>query len=356
MKKLLTTLLVLLAFNSTAYDPNSFKDVISRLLNGEMSLNDYGDMNQQYQFEFDVWNEILNFDGIYGGNVDMLSRSGDGNVVGNGGGMSEGTFEYSYQILGRVVEDCLRDPYCLDEEHEYQLLRGVRDVFQQNIKMNNYIIFLDSEVHQNFFDDVNGRGPRTAMTGSKPMMPVFINTAHLYDALGAPRWDVGRSISLLVHELGHQTGELNDRYLDKIGQKVRRFLEADKTTLENKVNEDIVRVWMRNGERPSEQFELGVFWGGEERNLRDEVISNIKCPRGFDLDNYSFSNLHWDHLRYDDADGYVVPITLWMNLRCINHEKGLVAEYENLDYKILLSKGKNKSDEELKVNYFIERL
>jgi hypothetical protein len=348
-KSIITVIVFLLTFNLNAFDNYEHKKLFERILKGEYQLDSIDDFN--------IWDDFLFMDGVYGAfNPLEIYGSGDGNVVGNGGGMSEGTFEYSFQILGRVIKDCLQDQYCLDEQHEYDLLKNIYSVHQQNMTMKNYLIFVDGEVHKSFFDEGNGRGPRTALTGSKSMLPIFINTSHLYDALGAPRWDVGKSISILVHELGHQAGNPDHRYLDKVGQKVKRFLEADKTTLESKVNDEVVRVWMRNGQNPTEQFELGVFWDGEEKNIRDEVLNNIKCPREFDLDKFSFSNLHWDHLRYDDQDGYVVPITLWMNLRCINHSKGLVAEYENLEYKILLSRGKSQKDKALSVKYFIERL
>ena len=284
---------------------------------------------------------------------DMNSATNGGDIIGNGGGLAEGTFEYAYQILASVLRDCLDSGYCVEDSRDVEILSKIRTITKQNIQNSQYLIFLSGEDYGNLFEDKSSGEIRTAVTSLRPQNPIFINTNHLYDEKnGKSNWSVASAISLLVHEVGHQTGTTDHVYLDRLGQKVRRFFEIDTTSIEQHFAENEAKVFIWRSSEKNYKFDIFFFWNDMRFDLRNYRVESRLCPEGFDVTDINFSNLHWERTSFSKRDGrYIVPFSVWAKGHCVNHVTSQSVLFDfDLDFMVNTESSDGSKDFEVLLN------
>jgi predicted Zn-dependent protease with MMP-like domain len=298
---------------------------------GEWTVLNPDSLQFTFSSDFDL-EDLLN--GDFGG---LNSGSGGGEIIGNGGGLAEGTFEYAYQILASVLKDCIDSGYCVETSKDLELLTEIREITKKNIQNSQYLIFLSGEDYSNLFVDVSSGEVRTAVTGLKPQSPIFINTNHLYDEKTAiSSWSVASAISLLVHEVGHHTGTTDHVYLDRLGQKVRRFFEIDTTSIEQHLSANEAKVFIWRSSEKNYKFDIFFFWNDMRFDLRNYRVESRLCPEGFDVADVDFSNLHWKRTNFNKENGrFTIPFLVWAKGQCVNPVTSQSVEFDyDLNFKV----------------------
>lgn len=298
---------------------------------GEWTVLNPDSLTFNFSSDFDL-EDLLN--GDFGG---LNSGSNGGEIIGNGGGIAEGTFEYAYQILASVLKDCIDSGYCVEDAKDLELLTEIRDIAKQNVQNSQYLIFLSGEDYMSLFEDKSSGEIRTAVTGLKPQSPIFINTNHLYDEKTAvSSWSVASAISLLVHEVGHHTGTSDHVYLDRLGQKVRRFFEIDTTSIEQTFSSNEAKVFIWRSSEKSYKFDIFFFWNEMRFDLRNYRVESRLCPENFDVTEIEFSNLHWKRTSFNKVDGrFIVPFSVWAKGHCVNMVTSQSIQFDyDLNFKV----------------------
>lgn len=133
-----------------------------------------------------------------------------GDEVGNGSGLYENRTSYVFNSLDQFISQALI----------YGELNSFDTDFLQNIIVNFKAISKETKITFKKEDEsflIDGEY-RIAMTGEDLSSKIIFNIDKLY--LIPPIELTQTLISILVHELGHKTGEHNHFYLDYIGGKV----------------------------------------------------------------------------------------------------------------------------------------
>ena len=151
-----------------------------------------------------------------------------GDEANNGGGAGEATISYVYERLDYFVGPCLGNRACLADPARRDLLERVL-----RLPRTGGLEF-HSESREPGFFMLDG-AVRAAKTSLTPGAVIYVNRDLLYAKNAQGAWaalDTGAAVAILVHELGHQTGEPDHDRLDRLGAEVRAFLSRSMQTAE----------------------------------------------------------------------------------------------------------------------------
>lgn len=144
-----------------------------------------------------------------------------GGYVGNGGGLAEQNFNYAYTALPRTIESTIFTRKDLFNQDELELLAEIKAIALKNASNEDRLTFVSGKDFPDLFKTGPAEHHRIAVTGDSETSEIFINTDLLYSSEGASLLDLGTQSAILVHEIGHQAGELNHQKLDILGSKIR---------------------------------------------------------------------------------------------------------------------------------------
>jgi len=153
-------------------------------------------------------------------------ESGGGVIVGNGAGFAEGLFQQSYQSLPLILENIRLIQNEVLSKNEIELLIKIQTIAAGNSNKKDRLIFLSEKENPNFFNTTEIEVHRFAKTFTNSDSPIFINTDWLYTETGK-NLSHATVIALLVHEIGHQAGEMDHNALDFLGAKVKNYSNSE---------------------------------------------------------------------------------------------------------------------------------
>ena len=147
-----------------------------------------------------------------------------GGYVGNGGGLAEQNFNYAYTAIPRSIDGVLFTRPDSFNSLETELLLAIKDIVLKNSSRADRLVFISGKDYPAFFKTGPTEHHRIAVTGDSPEASIYVNTDLLYDFDGQQTTDLGTKFAILIHELGHQAGEMNHQRLDILGSKVRDYI------------------------------------------------------------------------------------------------------------------------------------
>lgn len=152
-----------------------------------------------------------------------------GDIVGNGGGLSENNILYAFLHMKPMLESCVYTKGCGLTYPERDLLEKIYQNFDDELAGPG-VRFASSKEQPDLFEVDDNGVTRTAVTGDSVGSPIYFNLERLYPIVnGEPQYvDVLTAVGFLVHELGHHHGVKDHTYLDRLGGKVRDFLGSQR--------------------------------------------------------------------------------------------------------------------------------
>ncbi len=186
--------------------------------------------------------------------------------------------------------------------------------------MEFLIIPLRERDQPGFFDTAYGQAHRIAKTGLTPDTPIYFNTDLLYKS-GQPALDFQAITALLIHELGHQTGNPNHAALDSLGSKVRLPLDSPIKPLTYQDRNLDITITAINYITNSGRADLYINDGHALKSLSKYVIAAAQCPGGpsnIPL-GWKIENAHWENVPSREEGAKIsLPFEAWINIQCID--------------------------------------
>lgn len=264
-----------------------------------------------------------------------------GSVVGNGAGLVENNFQYSYSMIPTLISACFASPQCSLNASERSLLNSIQEIATANASNQARLNFIGGGDALGFFDTGLIEKHRIAKTGLTRNDVIYVNSDMLYDAEGKPRLDYPSIISILVHEIGHQSGEVDHAVLDILGAKIRT-LAYDKTNPYSirMENGDEIIVTILNSDVPIHMTEFYFSWQGVGSTKATSRLTNdLTCSNqnsrlaGIELTNGAFFLTRpLSNVTISD-----VGFSVWARLFCYTKDKSTVA-IENYSIRAKLKK------------------
>lgn len=259
-----------------------------------------------------------------------VRSNGGGVIVGNGAGSMENHFQYAYQSLATLSLNCLKNTSCHLGPEELDTLENIKSIVLLNINKRDRIIFLSEKQNPGFFTTGESEENRIAKTGLTPEAPIYVNTDLLYEN-GKPALSYKRIIALLIHELGHQAGNLDHAYLDVLGIKLAQFSEIQTAYHSFKVSEysgdDEILFTLTNFDYPEKNVQL--LFKARNQNISDfsnALISSVSCS---DKDGtYKGMTASNGHYTFDKNNNLF--FIAWLKVYCLDQEGNTKISTHNL--------------------------
>ncbi|CAN5590549.1 hypothetical protein BH10BDE1_BH10BDE1_34820 [soil metagenome] len=264
-----------------------------------------------------------------------------GSVVGNGAGLVENNFQYSYSMIPALISACFASTQCPLTESEKTLLSSIREIAVDNASNPDRLSFMTGGDQRGFFDTGISEKHRIAKTGLNRDEVIFVNSDLLYDEAGKPRLDYPSIISILVHEIGHQAGEPDHAALDILGAKIRT-LAYDKTSPYSiqMDNGDEIDVTILNTDVPMRMAEFYFSWQGVgSTKATAKLTSGLACSKpdsnlaGIELTNGAFFLTR----PLSNATISDVGFSVWVRLFCYDKTDAMLV-IENYSVKAKIKK------------------
>ncbi|OFZ48730.1 MAG: hypothetical protein A2381_05265 [Bdellovibrionales bacterium RIFOXYB1_FULL_37_110] len=257
-----------------------------------------------------------------------------GDLVGNGGGIGEQNFRYVYQKLPTYIQKCTGSNLCPIGKKYQTLLREMIPLINNNLKNKDAIIFLSEKRYPGFFHDQNDPEERVAKTAYLKGSPIFINLDFVYRDVMKSHMPLHEMAGILVHELGHQLGELSHSMLDDLSAQFRSVITDSLIEDNTTVFDNLVEIDIYNSVDDSQRSLIELKINNRLMNIQKKVDSKLVCEKGR-VFGYRITNTHWER-PYDNQSGQlVVNYKGWIDYLCMD-EKGLLWSY-NKDITFIMN-------------------
>ncbi|MBY0515320.1 MAG: hypothetical protein K2P81_00320 [Bacteriovoracaceae bacterium] len=255
-------------------------------------------------------------------------RSGGGDIIGNGGGLAEQNFTYALSQLPEFISETLNEGFV--KGVDVTNLNKIYAVAKSESAKADKLVFLSGKNNPGIFSAANDPEIRLAKTGLTSEAPIFVNIDLLYSRTedGTEILPMPVMIASLVHELGHQAGFTDHAYLDFLGARVRRMIEADFNRAARKLNGNLkiemVSINLGSFSMPKLSLSIGDAFIPYEKPL----YSVLRCRDGGLPRAARLSNQHWERAA-EFGSVWITPFRAWASLTCVN--KSGVSETEDRD-------------------------
>ena len=218
-----------------------------------------------------------------------------GDRVWNGGGLAEKNILWALVSLDKYIDNCLNGPYCNLTKKEKTLLKKIKKVHLTEPQGPNFIKFKSHIKNEENFDF--GEGIKLAKTKLKPGSPIFINKDLLYRNINGnvEAFTVAEAVSLLIHEIGHHTGEKNHTKLDLLGAKVGMVVERFSEKAPFFPTNNKIQVVSFNSDSLTQFPEILIYIDDQIINITEKVKKEIECHDDYRSrpEGATFHNIYW---------------------------------------------------------------
>lgn len=290
--KFISTILILLSLNSIA-DQKQLNELFKKIPNIKRAeLND----------NFQKLTRII------------MDKFNTGDIVGNGGGAVEQNFNFAFNSIPTVVNQCLSSMECLLSNDEKLILLEIRSTFFSKLDQRTRFIFINEDESRGIFKDQFDKTERIAKTGFSNMFPIFINLG-LIEKSKYFKYDPSAALSLIIHELGHQAGYASHSMLDNLSSKLRVAFSysVENTKIDIAGKELLVNIYNSEFRYDSQ---ISFTYNYRLTNLSYEIRESLQCEtkRQF-VSGYSLSNAYWERATVIN-DRTHTKLSLWINIHC----------------------------------------
>lgn len=251
-----------------------------------------------------------------------------GNFVGNGAGLGEFRFQTAYNDLSQHIRFCLDYKLCQMTSQEEVLLNKILSIAIANTSNADRLQFISEKDFPGFFQTTQTELHRIAKTDLNQTRPIYINRDLLYDVEGNSLLDYPTASAILIHEIGHQTGEADHQVLDVIAAKVGLAISSRSSKYEIKLGnpEKKIEAQIITLESPFKRSEIYISSGPTQvRKVSDDIFNLLTCenPKQL-LSSFEFYNGHFtlseDQFKSQNSFGF----SAWGDLYCYDPEKNLI--------------------------------
>lgn len=249
----------------------------------------------------------------------QASALAGGSVIGNGAGIVENTFQFAYQNLHGTFSECIIQAKCELTEVETELVRKMRKVIDINRSNENRILFVSEKDLPGFFNTGDNETHRIAKTGLDSSSPIYVNLDLVYSPGGNPAFDYATITSILVHELGHQAGEINHAKLDIVGAKIKKNILKKIQDHSAELSYEQIDVSIINRNFPFRASDISISWQNVGSVVATkEALDAVKCKNPEDtLAGIEIQNGHFKLLSKATAESPAhFSFGFWALLTC----------------------------------------
>jgi len=267
--------------------------------------------------------------------VSPANASGGGFVVDNGGGLAEHAFTLVYQTLHEYLDICMHPAN--DCQLTNKEARVLRQIWSESEAMRDFsgLVFKSGRLNPGMFETDEHGKTRVAVTGLRPGTPIYVNLDVIYSADSPPKplIDVQMALSILIHEMGHHTGETDHQFLDQLGNKVRvwrdgfvqqiDFRSYRHKELKVMAHNHALNIHDQRGWLAFPRTNLTLENGHQIVDLAKEFEKEVQCSNAAHWRrSIHYANLTWHSLKpFDSVRGrQAVTFSLDVDLEC--HESG----------------------------------
>jgi hypothetical protein len=228
-----------------------------------------------------------------------------GEEVGNGGGIAENNVLFAYRNMGKYIQYCLSLKSCQADEEERDILASILESLPEEYQNKNQVRLLSGRKYPHIFRD-NFENDRFAVTGSKVGSVIYVNKDRLYQNSGGriTHTSLLQAISMLIHEFGHHHGVQNHVWLNALGARVARVMDANiiQVPLGPKAKNIIARVVQTNDPGENFSFDNVMLSDGDKYfDLASIFSQTTSCPvvdsEILELIGLSIWQPHWARYR-----------------------------------------------------------
>lgn len=237
-----------------------------------------------------------------------------GDIVGNGSGHGETEVEFFIAQLPFNIKAALKQKTVRFNETEEKVLTQILE----NVEVKAPTVFLVSgEESTEFFNEIGvDRSERIAKTGFSPEFPIYVNQALIEKVIHEKPlyW-----VSLLIHELGHQAGVANHRFLDRLAGKVQLVLSLGKDNLQYPMNsDDTLNIQIVNHYFREAVADVYITYNGELVAINDWDVEKLKEGCGdLEFAGLQVINMHWkDYSQPNDKGEVLLKMGAWGQIKC----------------------------------------
>ncbi|MCK6595453.1 MAG: hypothetical protein L6Q33_09660 [Bacteriovoracaceae bacterium] len=242
----------------------------------------------------------------------IQAKSGGPDIVGNGAGRIEQLTYFHYRNLDKTISFCLNTTRCSSSNEERQLLLNIRQIILDTRTEKDRLIFLPESEFQKILNPDLDPAIRIAKTDFHLNSSIYFNLNELYKI---PDNELSSNlVAILIHELGHQTGERSHAKLDAIGNKVSLFFELTKTEILLDVLNAPFKLSVFSNRGVYDFPELLLQYR-EQTFEAPSFIQKLNCLKDTTLVGIQLSNIHWEKVDYID-DHFVLRAKVWSESYC----------------------------------------
>ncbi len=266
----------------------------------------------------------------------LAKNTGGGTIVGNGAGVVESNFQYAYHALEKIINNCLLLENCLTQPEEREIVSNIFVITRQNSNRKDRLVFISEKANPGFFTTGESETNRIAKTDLQPDSAIYINTDMLYKKDGSPAINFANIVSLLVHEVGHQSGVLNHAVLDMIGAKIAEFSEVRTSHNAFKIEDTEEKVKIvfsvTNFEQPIKSTFLMFNWNDKKTiDLSNTLVGSLTCKH--DSESFAGVQVMNGHFAFDQKNNLMFKA--WVKISCNESFSSMTFVYKK-DLEILL--------------------
>ncbi len=250
----------------------------------------------------------------------FTSVSFAGGIVGNGAGLVEQNIQFAYLNLPKIISGChMANNQCGLTQEESSILKSIEQIVLQNYTSEDRIQFVSEKLNPGFFTTSSTENYRIAKTGLDTKLPIFFNVDELYDLSGRPSLDFSTVVALLIHEVGHQTGEPNHAKLDILGAKIRFSLSNKLATFDFEFASSQNRIQFNILTYPMPTPIAEVYFtakSGKSLQLTSRIMKKINCSKENEvLVGFNLNNEHWNRISGQEN---LIDFESWVQVYCSN--------------------------------------
>lgn len=235
--------------------------------------------------------------------------SGDG--VGNGAGLAETNIISAYYGMKDYLPHTLSLDVSMTRLNKVELktLEKINNSLDDEYQTERPIVFLSNRAFEARF---NGqfRHLRVAATYNRIGSRIYFNSDLIYGRNGKSPLSLSEAINIIVHELGHHHGIIDEELLYSLGAKVSMAVKKNirKRPLMNHKN--IIFQYVNLGEEGFPQMQL--IDGEQSFDLVEDLESKVNCMNNIAPKSINIAQSAWMRRNFSQ-DFYIQN---WVGAKC----------------------------------------